>query len=92
LLFEEYEAIRLCDYVGLKQEEAAEKMKISRPTLTRVYEKARRTVATAFAEGKAIIIDGGDYQTAGKWYRCPRCRRAVSGTNVNAKCDKCEKE
>jgi len=92
LLFEEYEAIRLCDYLGLKQEEAAAKMRISRPTLTRVYEKARRTVATAFAEGKAIIIEGGDYQTEGKWYRCPRCRRAVSGTIEYAKCDKCEKD
>ncbi len=91
LLFEEYEAIRLCDYLGLKQEEAAAKMRISRPTLTRVYEKARRTVATAFAEGKAITIEGGDYQTEGKWYRCPQCRRAVSGTNENANCDKCEK-
>ncbi len=92
LLYEEYEAIRLCDYLGMKQEEAAVRMKISRPTLTRIYEKARRTVATAFAEGKAIIIKGGDYQTEGKWYRCPRCRRAVSGTNENAKCDKCEND
>ncbi len=92
LLFEEYEAIRLCDYLGMKQEEAAAMMGISRPTLTRVYEKARRTVATAFAEGKAIIIEGGDYQTEGKWYRCPRCRRAVSGTNENKSCDKCEKD
>lgn len=63
LLFEEYEVIRLCDYIGLKQEEAAVRMHISRPTLTRVYEKARRTIATAFAEGKAILIEGGDYQT-----------------------------
>ncbi len=92
LLFEEYEAIRLCDYLGLKQEEAAEKMRISRPTLTRVYEKARRTVATAFAEGKAIIIEGGDYRTEGKWFRCPRCRRPVSGKDENAKCDQCEKD
>jgi predicted DNA-binding protein (UPF0251 family) len=89
LLFEEYEAIRLCDYIGLTQAEAASRMKISRPTLTRVYEKARKTVATAFAEGKAIIIDGGDYQTEGEWHRCPRCRRAVSGSENTSSCEMC---
>ena len=40
LLFEEYEAIRLADYENLTQEEAAKKMDISRPTFTRVYDKA----------------------------------------------------
>lgn len=90
LLFEEYEAIRLCDYLGLRQDEAAAMMKVSRPTLTRVYEKARRTVATALAEGKAILIEGGDYQTEGDWSRCPRCRRAVSGSQHMAKCGICE--
>lgn len=57
LLYEEMETLRLCDYLGMKQEDAAELMKVSRPTFTRIYEKARRTVATAFAEGRAIIID-----------------------------------
>ena len=92
LLYEEYEAIRLCDYLGLRQEEAAARMNISRPTLTRVYEKARRTVATAFAEGKAILIEGGDYQTKGEWHRCPRCRRAAQGPPEEKACPLCEIE
>lgn len=62
LLHEELESLRLCDYLGMKQEDAAEMMRVSRPTFTRIYEKARKTVATAFAEGKAILIDGGDFQ------------------------------
>ena len=41
LLFEEYEAIKLADYENLTQEEAALKMNISRPTFTRLYDKAR---------------------------------------------------
>ena len=41
LLFEEYEAIRLCDYEKLTQEEAAERMHISRPTFNRLYNHAR---------------------------------------------------
>lgn len=56
LLMEEYEAIRLCDYEDLFQEEAAEKMGVSRPTLTRIYDRARKKVAKAFSEGKSIAF------------------------------------
>lgn len=91
LLFEEYEAIRLCDYLGMKQEEAAVKMGVSRPTLTRIYDKARKTVATAFAEGKAILIEGGDYTNEGHWRRCPRCRRAVSLEGDKEQCEQCDR-
>lgn len=73
LLYEEYESIRLTDYEGLTQAEAAEKMNVSRPTLTRIYEKARRTIAQAFVEGKAIFIEGGDYHSDEFWYRCENC-------------------
>lgn len=59
LLFEEYEAIKLSDYQGLTQEEAAKKMNVSRPTFTRIYEKARKTIASALVEGKILIITGG---------------------------------
>jgi len=52
LNFDEYETIRLLDYEGLMQEEAAERMNVSRPTLTRIYENARKTMAKAFVEGK----------------------------------------
>ena len=44
LLFEEFEAIRLADYENLTQEEAAKKMNISRPTFTRLYDKARKSI------------------------------------------------
>jgi len=60
LLLEEYEAVKLADYMNLTQEEAAKKMNISRPTFTRIYEKARKTIAEAFVEGKIIAIKGGD--------------------------------
>jgi len=60
LLFEEYEAIKLSDYNLLTQEEAAKKMNVSRPTFTRIYEKARQTIALAFVEGKVIVIEGGN--------------------------------
>ena len=34
-------------------------MNVSRPTLTRIYAKARKTVAEAFVEGKSLVIEGG---------------------------------
>ena len=37
LHFEEYEAIRLCDYEMKTQQEASVSMGVSRPTLSRIY-------------------------------------------------------
>ena len=77
LFFEEYEALRLLDYLGMTQLEAAHEMAVSRPTLTRIYEKARRTIAEAFVDGKAIFIEGGDYHTDEFWYRCDECYKLL---------------
>ena len=71
--YEEYEALRLADYEGHSHQQAAEKMEVSRPTFTRVYEKVRKKLATAFVEGKPIIIEGGDVEFDKQWYRCWSC-------------------
>lgn len=73
LNIEEYEAIRLLDYEGLSQVEAAKIMQISRPTLTRIYERARRKVATALTEAQQIVIEGGNAIFNGDWFECERC-------------------
>lgn len=57
LTLDELEAIRLADYQGLYHEEAAGRMNISRPTFGRILEEARRKVATALMEGKALKIE-----------------------------------
>ena len=59
LALDEVEALRLADLNGLYQEEAAEKMKISRPTFSRIVEGARRKVADALIHGKALRMEGG---------------------------------
>ncbi|HNU78713.1 MAG TPA: DUF134 domain-containing protein, partial [Prolixibacteraceae bacterium] len=74
LLLEEYEAIRLLDYCMLNQEQAAVLMEISRPTLTRIYEEARRKVATAFVEGRDIVFRGGKVKFEENWYSCNNCK------------------
>jgi len=91
LLFEEYEAVRLADYLGLSQQESAQQMKVSRPTFTRVYEKARRTLATALVEGKALLIEGGNYQTNDCWNRCEQCSKLFVGSDAKAACPFCHK-
>jgi uncharacterized protein len=73
LFYEEYESLRLSDYEGLTQEQSAERMEVSRPTFTRIYEKARQSIAQAFVEGKAIFIEGGNYHTEDYWYKCEDC-------------------
>ena len=56
LSYDEYEALRLSDVLGLKQEEIAERMGISRGTVWRLLESARRKAATAIVEGREIYI------------------------------------
>lgn len=90
LHFDEYEAIRLLDYEGLMQEQAAEQMKISRPTLTRIYENARKTMAKAFVEGKMILIEGGNVDFEREWFRCKRCFKLVDGMENHIPCKNCK--
>lgn len=62
LAIDECEALRLADYEGYSHEEAGEEMGVSRATFGRIIEKARKTVADALINGKAIRIEGGNYQ------------------------------
>ena len=89
LLYDEYEAIRLLDYLGMNQEQAAEQMKVSRPTLTRIYENARKTIAEAFVNGKMILIEGGEVSFEKQWFRCRRCFKLVAGLENHIKCQNC---
>ncbi len=51
-----FEALRLADLEGLHHADAAVKMGISRATFGRILRDARRTVADALINGKAIGI------------------------------------
>jgi predicted DNA-binding protein (UPF0251 family) len=59
LTLDEFETFRLLDYQGMSQEQVAQMMKVSRPTVTRIYANARKKIAMALTEGKAICIQGG---------------------------------
>ena len=89
LSFDEYEAVRLLDYEGLLQEQAAERMNVSRPTLTRIYENARKTIARAFVECKMIVIEGGNVEFEREWFRCRKCHTLVEGIENHKPCRNC---
>jgi len=57
LQLDEFESIRLADLEGLYQEDAAEKMRISRQTFGRILKNAHKKVAEAIIQGKAIRIE-----------------------------------
>jgi predicted DNA-binding protein (UPF0251 family) len=70
LSIEEAEAVRLKDLEGLDQEQAAGEMDISRPTFQRILGVARRKIADVLLNGKAIRIQGGNFQMAWRRFRC----------------------
>ena len=75
LSVDELEAIRLADLQGLYQEQAAEKMNISRQTFGRIIESAHKKVAETLVEGKALRIEGGEIEMAEmRTFKCHDCR------------------
>ena len=73
LTYDEYEVIRLLDYMQMTQEQCAERMGISRPTVTRIYDEARRKVADMLVNSRNLTISGGDV------YVCPAMRPECEG-------------
>ena len=61
LSLDEFEAFRLCDYDGLSHAEAADEMEISRSTLTRLIEKARKKNSRSYYHGKDAEYRGWEY-------------------------------
>lgn len=59
LSLDEFEAIRLADFEQLKQIDAAKRMRISRPTFSRIISLAHRKIADGLVNIKAIRIEGG---------------------------------
>jgi len=62
ITIDEYEALRLSDLMDMSYEEAANSMEVSRATFGRIVRRARKTVADALINGKAISIQGGSYR------------------------------
>ena len=94
LTVDEFEAVRLADLDGLYQEQAAEKMNVSRQTFGRIIESAHKKVAEALVEGKALKIEGGEFEMASmRKFRCHDCQHSWQvpyGTGRPEGCPSCK--
>ena len=89
LQFDEYESINLVNYQNLPQDVAAEKMNVSRPTFTRIYNSALKKIAKAFVECSAIEIEGGNIEFDKEWYKCKKCFKLIEGIENHIQCKNC---
>jgi len=91
---DEFEAIRLADLEGLYQDRAAGKMKVSRQTFGRIIESGRKKVAEALVQGKALKIEGGEFEMAlVRKFRCDDCEHSWElpyGTGRPENCPSCK--
>lgn len=94
LKLEELEAMRLKDIEDLNQEECAEKMEISRQTFQNIIDSARKKIAIALTEGKAIKISGGNYTTKLCNFKCMKCGEIyeINYEQDRSICPKCGSE
>ena len=95
LTVDEREALRLADLEGYSHEAAGRQMQVSRATFGRIIERARKTVADALINGKAINIEGGNYRigSMARIFHCDGCGyewHEPRGTGPPPKCPACE--
>ena len=92
LAFDELEALRLADLEGHYQEDCAARMQISRQTFGNIVKSARRIVADALVNGKAIRIEGGVCSIAEKQvFICDDCSHSWEAAAINSAADVCPK-
>jgi predicted DNA-binding protein (UPF0251 family) len=63
---DELEAIRLADLEGAYHRDASRQMGVSRPTFGRILNQARRKVAEAVVQGKALRIERTEEEGGGE--------------------------
>ena len=95
ITIDEYEALRLSDLMDMSYEEAANNMEVSRATFGRIVRRARKTVADALINGKAIIIQGGSYRIIdrNRIFICNKCHNKWEeprGTGRPENCPLCK--
>jgi len=94
LTVDEREAIRLADMLGMSHEEAGRQMGVSRATFGRITQQARRKVADALINGKAINVEGGNFRIikGPRLFKCDGCGHEWEepmGTGRPEKCPEC---
>lgn len=88
LTLDEFEAIRLADYLGMEHSDAAQEMEISRSTFTRLIEKSRHKLSRLIIEGKSLFIEGGEIHFRVNVIRCQDCGHMFN-TNIEKEVTEC---
>lgn len=92
ITLDEFEAIRLADYDGLYQQDASERMGVSRQTFGRIIDSAHKKIADALINGKALRIEGGDVRQRGVLSaKCMLCDKVFSYDGSNGELTSCPK-
>lgn len=93
MTLDEFEAVRLADLAGLYQEDAAQRMGVSRPTFGRIVESAHKKIADALVHGKALEIKGGEIEMVNqREFLCSDCQhkwQVPYGTGRPVACPQC---
>jgi len=94
LTVDEREALRLADFLGMSHEEAGRQMGVSRATFGRIVQRARKIVADAIINGKAVRVEGGNYKMVSRTriFKCRSCDHEWEepfGTGRPKKCRGC---
>lgn len=92
LTMDELESLRLADLEGLYHEQAAERMGVSRQTFGNILESGRRKTADCLVNGRALKIQGGQYQMNERHFVCSGCKHEWAvphGTGRPPSCPKC---
>lgn len=95
LTLDELEAIRLADLEGIYQEEAAQRMNISRQTFGNILFSAHQKVADFIINTKRLNIKGGSVLMNDRSFTCSKCGHgwsASSGTERPDGCPRCESD
>lgn len=95
LTVDQREAIRLADLEGMTHDDGGQYMGVSRSTFGRILRMARKILADAVINGKAINVQGGHYEMVASeesQIRCLNCRhkwKDGSGGDGKKNCPMC---
>jgi hypothetical protein len=95
LRVDQFEALRLADYEGRDQADAAREMGISPATFSRLIASARYAIVQTIVEGKALQIEGGNVELLNTLHRCGACgdealvELPLASDHAQAECPSC---
>jgi predicted DNA-binding protein (UPF0251 family) len=93
LSIDELEAVRLADYEGLYQEQAAAKMKVSRQTFGNIISSAHKKIADFLVNSKSLSVTGGNVKIDKCHFVCASCNHKWSikkGMDKPQSCPNCQ--